>query len=300
MALKVDYVTRETLTNLRRNLLLSTASVLTVAVSLSMVGAVLFLRYGVDNATARWKNGVEFEIFFTTDPPATTEQKDRVYRELSESDEVDVSGIQFIDQAAQYELFRVYFVDQPEFLENVKQEDMPESYRVRPSVDDADLIQALGDRFTKEPGVYKVAFAKDQVKRAFDTSRGLQIGMSIVATVLFLASSLLIFNTLRTAIFSRRREIEVMKLVGATNWFIRVPFMIEGMLQGLVGSEVTFAALFWLRSPLAKWVVDTFDQFAGFAVVPSEVFTIGVLMVVVGSLVGAVSAGVAVTRFLDV
>jgi cell division transport system permease protein len=177
---------------------------------------------------------------------------------------------------------------------------MPESYRVRPSVHDADVIQTLGDQFQKEPGVREVSFAKDQVRRAFDTSRGLQIGMSIVALVLFLASSLLIFNTIRTAIFSRRREIEVMKLVGATNWFIRVPFMVEGMLQGLVGSAVTFAALWGLRTPLTRWVVETFDQFRGFAVMPGEVFTIGVLMIIVGSLVGAVSAGLALTRFLDV
>jgi cell division transport system permease protein len=300
MALKVDYVTRETLTNLRRNLLLSTASVLTVAVSLSMVGAVLFLRFGVDNATARWKNGVEFEIFLNTDPAATGEQIEHIQQALLASREVDPSGITFINQEAQYKLFQQYFVDQPEFLQNVKQTDMPESFRVRPSVHDADVIQTLGDRFKKEPGVREVSFAKDQVERAFNTSRGLQIGMSIVAIVLFLASSLLIFNTIRTAIFSRRREIEVMKLVGATNWFIRVPFMVEGLLQGLIGSVVTFAALWALRAPLTRWVVETFEQFRGFAVLPGEVFTIGVLMIVVGSLVGAVSAGVALTRFLDV
>jgi cell division transport system permease protein len=298
MALKVDYVTRETLINLRRNLLLSTASVLTVAVSLSMVGAVLFLRFGVDNATARWKNGVEFEIFLKTDPPATPEQKDRIQRELQASPEVE--GLTFINQSEQYKLFQQYFFNQPEYLSTVKETDMPESYRVKPSVHDADVIQTLGDQFQKEPGVDTVSFAKDQVQRAFDTSRGLQIGMSIVALVLFLASSLLIFNTIRTAIFSRRREIEVMKLVGATNWFIRVPFMVEGMLQGLVGSAVTFAALWGLRTPLTRWVVATFDQFRGFAVMPGEVFTIGILMIVVGSLVGAISAGLALTRFLDV
>jgi cell division transport system permease protein len=300
VALKIDYVTRETLTNLRRNLLLSTASVLTVAVSLSMVGAVLFLRFGVDNATARWKNGVEFEIFLNTDPPATPEQKDRIQRELTTSPEVTPSGVKFINQAAQYKLFQQYFFDQPEYLSSVKETDMPESFRVQPSVHDADVIQTLGDQFKKEPGVKQVSFAKDQVQRAFNTSRGLQIGMSIVALVLFLASSLLIFNTIRTAIFSRRREIEVMKLVGATNWFIRVPFMVEGLLQGLVGSVVTFAALFALRTPLTKWVVETFDQFRGFVVNPSEVVAIGLFMVIVGSLVGAVSAGVALTRFLDV
>jgi cell division transport system permease protein len=300
MALKVDYITRETFINLRRNLLLSTASVLTVAVSLSMVGAVLFLRFGVDNATARWKNGVEFEVFLNTDPPATQAQKDRIQRELVASPEVAPGGVTFIDQAQQYKLFQQYFVNQPEYLQNVKQSDLPESFRVKPAVHDAEVIQTLGDQFEKEPGVRQVSFARDEVQKAFDTSRGLQIGMSIVALVLFLASSLLIFNTIRTALFSRRREIEVMKLVGATNWFIRVPFMVEGLLQGLVGSVVTFATLWILRMPLTRWVVDTFTQFQGFAVSPGQVVTIGVLTVVVGSLVGAVSAGVALTRFLDV
>jgi len=296
MALRVDYISRETLSNLRRNLLLTTASMLTVAVSLSMVGAVMFLRFGVDNATQRWKNGVEFEIFLNLE--ATAEQKGLIERQLSESPDVD--EFDFVTREEQFEFFKQFAEGIPEYQEIVRPEDLPESYRVRPSVDDADVIQTLGDRFAEEPGVREVAFARDQVDQAFRTSRGLQIGMFIVAMVLFLASSLLIFNTIRMAIFSRRREIEVMKLVGATNSFIRVPFMLEGLLQGLVGSLVTFAALWSLRIPLAEWVVNTFSQFAGFAVEPSEVFGIGLLMVLVGSAVGAVSAGVAVTRFLDV
>jgi cell division transport system permease protein len=296
MALKVDYISRETLTNLRRNLLLTTASMLTVAVSLSMVGAVMFLRFGVDNATQRWKNGVEFEIFLNLD--ATADQKGLIERQLSESPDVD--EFDFVTREEQYEFFIDFAQGIPEYQDIVEAKDLPESYRVRPAVDDADVIQTLGDRFAEEPGVREVAFARDQVDQAFRTSRGLQIGMFIVAMVLFLASSLLIFNTIRMAIFSRRREIEVMKLVGATNSFIRVPFMLEGLLQGLVGSLVTFAALWSLRIPLAEWVVSTFSQFAGFAVEPSEVFGIGLLMVLVGSAVGAISAGVAVTRFLDV
>ena len=296
MALKLDYAAREVVTNLKRNLLLTTASMLTVAVSLSIVGVALFLRYGVDNATQRWQNGVEFEVFLNVD--ATPEQVALLTRQLDEHP--DVEEARFINRDEQFQYFQDYFHDQPEYLENVRAEDLPESFRVRPSVEDADLIQNVGDLFESQPGVQEVAFAKDQVDRAFRTSRALQVGMFVVAIVLFFASSLLIFNTIRMAIFARRREIEVMKLVGATNWFIRVPFMVEGLLQGAIGALVSFGAIFYLRSPLADWILENFDQFEGFLVRDGQVLGIGAAVVVIGSLIGAVSAGIAVTRFLDV
>jgi cell division transport system permease protein len=296
MALKLDYVSRETLTNLRRNVLLTTASVVTVAVSLSMVGVAFLLRYGVDNATARWKNGIEFEVFMLLD--ASEAQKDRVQRELTQNP--DVKSVRFVGRAEQYELFRDYFHDQPEYLENVKAADLPESYRVAPRVDDADVIRAMADRIENEAGVKQVEFAGEQVERALRTSRAMQWIMGVIAGVLFLASALLIFNTIRMAIFARRREIEVMKLVGATNWFIRVPFMIEGLAQGVFGAVVSFALIYFLSDPLSSWIVENFEQFAGFIVHGSEVLRTGLITVFVGSAIGAGSAGVAVTRFLDV
>src|SRR4051812_6888167 len=296
MALKLDYVGRETLTNLRRNVLLTTASVVTVAVSLSMVGVAFLLRYGVDNATARWKNGIEFEVFMLTN--ASEAQKDRVQRELTQNP--DVKKVKFVGRTQQYSLFKDLFHDQPEYLENVREQDLPESYRVAPQVKNADVIRTMADHIKKEPGVWRVEFAGDQVERALRTSRAMQVGMFIIAIVLFLASSLLIFNTIRMAIFARRREIEVMKLVGATNWFIRVPFMIEGLAQGVVGAVVAFALIHFLSNPLSDWIVHNFDQFAGFIVHGNEVLATGLITVLVGSAIGAASAGVAVTRFLDV
>jgi cell division transport system permease protein len=296
MALKLDYVTRETLTNLRRNLLLTTASMVTVAVSLSMVGVAFLLRYGVDNATARWKNGIEFEVFMKLD--ATPEQKARIDRELHQNP--DVKRVRFVGREEQYKLFQDFFHDQPSYLENVREDDMPESYRVAPRVSDAAVIRAMAERIDKEAGVKQVEFAGEQVARALRTSNGMQLAMFVIAIVLFLASSLLIFNTIRMAIFARRREIEVMKLVGATNWFIRVPFMVEGLVQGVVGAIGAFVVLFFLKGPLTHWIKDTFEQFAGFIVHSGEVTAVGLIVVLVGSAIGAASAGVAVTRFLDV
>src|SRR4051812_25202657 len=234
MPIKLDYATRETASNLRRNLLLTTASVLTVAVSLSMVGVAFLLRDGVDNATRRWKNGVEFEIFLNLD--VTPEQQASIERQLTDNPDIAPEGVKFVSQAEQYELFKVYFNDQPEYLQNVKAEDLPASYRVKPAVDDVDVIRGLGEHYEGVAGVKQVEFAADTVDTVLRLSSGLQIGMIIVAIVLLFAASLLIFNTIRMAIFARRREIEVMKLVGATNWFIRVPFMLEGLIQGLLGA----------------------------------------------------------------
>jgi cell division transport system permease protein len=296
MALKLDYVSRETLSNLRRNVLLTTASMLTVAVSLGMVGLAVFLHFGVDHATERWKNGIEFEVFMNVG--ATSTQKTAVQTKLESNPQV--RSVKYVSRQEQYKLFRQVFADDPETLNVVGLEHMPESFRVAPRVKNAELIKTIADSVAKNPGVDQVAFAHDAVERALRTSRAMQWGMLAIAGALSLASSLLIFNTIRMAIFARRREIEVMKLVGATNWFIRVPFMIEGLLQGLVGAVTAFGVLYLLRTVLRRWIVDNFDNFAGFFVGTGDVVQIGIFVVAVGAVVGAVSAGVAVTRFLDV
>ena len=296
MALKVDYVARETVSNLRRNVLLSTASILTVVVSLTMVGSVLLLREGVSSATRGIAAGVEFELFLANE--VTPEQKALLERQRAESP--DVEDVEYISRDEQYRLFRVYFQGNAAYLENVRAEDLPESYRVDPAVSDPDVIETMVQRFQTEPGVDQVAYAGETVRKAHRTSWGMQRVMFVVMAVLLIASALLIFNTIRMAIFARRREIEVMKLVGATNSFIRIPFMIEGLIQGLVGAIGSFGAIYFMREPVSKWVRENIDNLAHFAVPPGEIYGIAVVMAILGAALGAISAGVAVTRFLDV
>ncbi len=295
MVMKVDYVARETVTNLRRNLLLTVASVLTVAVSLGLVGGALLLRQGVDNATARWQGGIEFEIFLN--PDVAPDQSEAVARELNARPEVE--RVQFVSQEEAYEEFQVLFHNRPEFLENVGPADLPPSYRVVPAVSDADAIDALGRSFEGRPGVKQVVFAKETVDMVLRVTRFMNYGIFAVAAILLFAACLLIFNTIRMAIFARRREIEVMKLVGATNWFIRVPFMTEGLIQGLVGGAVAFGCVWSLWRWGVPWIA-TVPIFEGFVVTGSQLGVTTGFIVGVGALVGAIGSGVAVTRFLDV
>ena len=295
MAIKLDYATRETVSNLRRNLLLTTASMLTVAVSLSMVGSALLLRYGVDNATQRWKGGIEFELFLNKEVSA--DQQESLERALL--GDPDVDSIKFVSQSEQYELFKEFYEDQPEVTENVVAEDLPPSYRVKPNTDDGQVIRSMVDRFRNEVGVEEVAFAADEVDRMLKLSSRAQVMIWVTSGVLFFAAALLIFNTIRMAIFARRREIEVMKLVGATNWFIRVPFMLEGLIQGLLGAAIAFVAIYFLSDPGEQWINDV-EVFKGFRILAGEVNGTGVILMLAGAALGAVGAGVAVTRFLDV
>lgn len=292
---RIRYALRETGSNLRRNLLLTSASMLTVAVSLSLAGAAILLRYGVDNATARWQDGIDFEVFLEVD--ASPEEADRIASELNTSD--DVERIEYIDQEEQYELFQILFADRPEYLEYVRASDLPPSYRVDPAVADADAIERLGLAFEGEPGVEEVAFEEETVRDLLRLSGVIQTVIFVVATVLSLAAALLIFNTIRMAIFARRREIEVMKLVGATNWFIRVPFMLEGLVQGMVGAGAAFASVYLVRD-LAESGVRKLELFDGFVILGSQVATTGGFTLLLGAGIGALGAGVAVTRFLDV
>jgi cell division transport system permease protein len=292
---KLGYALRETLQNLRRNLVLTGASMLTVAVSLSLVGGAFLLRYGVDNVTQRWQGGIEFEIFLNEG--ITPEQQARIERELQANP--DVARMEFVSQDQQYELFKVLFADQEEYLNTVTAEVLPPSFRVEPSIADADVIGALGDRFEGEAGVKEVVFAEETVRNLLRVSGITQSVIFAVAAVLLFAAALLIFNAIRTAIFARRREIEVMKLVGATNWFIRVPFMLEGLIQGVVGASVAFGVVYVARNA-AQDAIRNVPLFDGFVVVSSQVATTGVFTLLLGASIGAVGAGVAVTKFLDV
>lgn len=298
MAIKVDYIAREVGTNLRRNITLTLASILTVAVSLSLVGSALLIRQGVSNATERWNDGIEFIVFMN---PDVSEEQDAAVRSDLESSP-QVADFAYIDKEQAFEEFQELFADTPGMVESVTPEILPPSYRVEPRDADAEAIVALGQTFETKPGVREVVFAAETVKTFQRLSRILSFGILGVAVVLGGASLLLILNTIRMAMFARRREIQVMKLVGATNWFIRIPFMVEGLIQGFLGALVAVGAVVGLNS-LFRSQLDNADDLVllqGIVVANSDVIGISVLVLVVGCLIGAAGSAFAVSRFLDV
>lgn len=293
MPLRVDYVARETITNLKRNLLMTSAAVLTVAISLALFGGALLIRQGVQNATVQWRGGVELNVFLK--PEATQAQTDAIQRQLEGMPEV--KKITYCGKECAFKEFKTLFANEPEFQDAVTAEDLPPSFRVVP--EEPELTELIGQRVTDSPGVYKVKYAEKEIKAILRFTNGLRWVLYAIAGLLLLSASVLILNSIRMAIFARRREVAVMKLVGATNWFIRVPFMFEGLVQGLVGAAAAVGVVALGRNLLMDAIARN-DFLNQVYVSTGEVLTTGLFMVVVGVLVGAVGSALAVNRFLDV
>ena len=298
MPARFEYMVRETSSNLGRNITITLASIMTVAVSLALVGASFMLRTGVSNATARWQGGIEFVIFLNSD--ATQAQIDALGADLGKSPEV--KSYKYVDQKAAYAEFTRLFSDSPEMIDSIKPEDLPPSYRVEPVNKDVDSVDSLGATYNGRPGVERVVFASKTIRLIQQLSNRLTVGIFVVAAFLLGAAGLLILNTIRMAMFARRREIEVMKLVGATNWFIRIPFMLEGLVQGLVGALLAIGALAAFKPFFQKWLPNPEDipLVSGFTVSSGEMAVIFITLGIVGVAIGAIGAGIAVSRFLDV
>jgi cell division transport system permease protein len=298
VALKINYVARETGSNLWRNISLTIASMLTVAVSLSLFGGAQIIYHGIGNATARWKGGIEFIVFMN--PTATEDQLNAVRKDLQQSPEV--RKVEFVDKAAAYEEFKSLFARQPELLDAVDESAMPPSFKVAPNSSDADVISELGKTYENDPGVREVVFAFETVRTMQRFSRIVRFLILGISAILMVAAALLILNTIRMAMFARRREIEVMKLVGATNWFIRVPFMLEGLIQGVFGAIVAMGSTWVLKRLFDTWLSNNQDLriFQGFAVSNGQLMSTWILLLIFGGLVGAAGSGLAVTRYLDV
>ncbi|MGI9021977.1 MAG: permease-like cell division protein FtsX [Acidimicrobiales bacterium] len=297
MAIKVDYVARETFFNLKRNLSMTSAALITVGVSLTLAGGALLVKRGVDRATIQWRGNVELSVFMKAD--ATPPESEAVDRQLKAMPEVD--RYHYVSKPEAFEEFKKIFANEPDVRDAIGVDQIPPSYRVVPA--EAEQTRLIGDRFANTAGVLRVSYAKDEVEALVSITKFLQIMLWAVAVVLLGAACLLILNTIRMAIFARRREVAVMKLVGASNWFIRVPFMLEGLVQGVIGAVAAFFMVWGLRNFFQSWIQSSNSDvqlFKQFLVTGTDVMGTGLLLLLVGMVVGTVGSAVAVSRFLDV
>ena len=253
----------------------------------------------VNNATDRWENGVEFIIW--VQPDITENQKNLLQTDLDNS--TGISSYRYVSQEEALKEFNEdYFPDNPEITQLVTADVIPSSYRVIPAQLNAEAIEIIASGFEAKPGVKKVVRATDEISKietATDVIRWVVLGAGII---LLATGLLLILNTIRMAMFARRREIEVMKLVGATNWFILIPFMLEGTFQGLIGAALGTASVYGANRAFEEWLSsdNVLNILQSFAVASGDVWEIGFLLLGIGALVGSVGSAIAAYRFLDV
>jgi cell division transport system permease protein len=298
---RIGYAVRETWASFRRNLTLTAAAILTSAVSLLLVGTTFLIQRAFENLLVQWRGDVEMIVFVRSD--ASAEQITLIDSVLRASPTIiDVSKLTYLNKSESYEEAKRIFVGDPVTLSLLTPESIPTQFKVVPLSDDPTLVRSLSDQYRTLPGVEAVALAEDEFQVISTLSNFIRVVTLVMSLVLLVVAVGLIWNTIRTAMFARRREIEVMKLVGATNWFIRIPFMLEGLLQGLLGGIVSCGGLWALNSAWSSGVAG-FKPGTGISslIVPSSYLTSVMLILLgIGAVVGAVGSAIAATRFLDV
>ena len=291
---RIKYFGRETVISLRRNLLMTIAGVITVAVSLALFGGILLLSRWVDHGTERIKGGVRLEVFMNVE--ATDGQIADVRSSLNT--DPDVKSFRFFDKQDALAEFKRIFRKDPDLVKNITAGALPTSYRIVPET--AEKTSNIQNRFDVLPGVDDVATPEEALRGLLDatnTARIIFIGLSLI---LLMSSLFLIVNTIRLATFARRREIEVMKLVGASNWFIRVPFMAEGLIQGLIGAGLAVAVVVALKVGFDRWFNSPTGFFREFYLTTADAVTVSIYVFVLGIVIGLIGATIGLRRFLRV
>ena len=297
--MKFDYVLRETMTNLRRNVTLTIAAIVTVGVSLALFGSTLLVGQGVDNVSQRWSDGIEVIAFLKSD--VTPEQREAIEDFIEDSPEIGTWDYKDLEESRE-EALRLFERNEAMKAKIEGGTRIPDSYRLSPESKDVNLMRSLGEQLRAMPGVHIVTDESDSVKTITAVSAFAQLAMLVVGIGLLVAALLLILNAIRMAMFARRREIEVMKLVGATNWFIRVPFMLEGIVQGVVGALFALGALVALDRAMTSAAENRDYQtiMEGFVASSGEFRLTALVVVLLGVTIGAAGSAWALSRFLRV
>jgi cell division transport system permease protein len=236
--MRVKYVLNEVLVGLWRNVTMTVAMIITMSVSLTMLGASVLLYMQVDQMKNFYYGEIEVSIFLRED--VTDPQRSAINQAIDSNPLVDGKTYETREQA--FEKFKVLWRDSPDFIKSVGPDSLPESFRVK--LKDPEQYAVFAKQMEGQQGIQDIVDQRELLNKVFDIFNSIQVMALVVAGVMALAALLLVGNTIQVAAYSKRREVAVMKLVGASNWFIQAPFVLEAVVAGLIGSIIGFIALF--------------------------------------------------------
>ena len=229
---KFSYVLKNTLLNMRRTPLLVFATIIAVLVSSFLVFTTLSARSIVENNTLRWQNGIHVVVFLD-DRVTTTAHKQL---ETSLEDYPEVRTVDYFSKPEAEEEFKVLFKDQPELLAEVDYEILPASLRI--NLNDPSNYKLIIERLDGNPAVKEIRTSGEAIERLLSLTDTLVISASAFALLIGFAAFILIINTLRLAAYSKKNEIKIMRLIGASSTYIRLPFIFEAVIESLIGTSI--------------------------------------------------------------
>ena len=229
---KFSYVLKNTVLNMRRSPLLVFATIIAVLVSSFLVFTTLSARSIVQNNTLRWQSGVHVVVFL--DDRVTTTAHKQLQESLESYPEVRL--VDYFSKSEAKEEFQTLFKDQPELLAEVDFEILPSSLRI--NLNDPSDYTLIIERLEGNPAVKEIRSSGEAIERLLSLTDTLVISASAFALLIGFAAFILIINTLRLAAYSKRKEIKIMRLLGASSTYIRLPFTLEAVVESLIGTSI--------------------------------------------------------------
>jgi len=291
--MRVRYVLNEVLVGLWRNVTMTIAMIITMSVSLTMLGASVLMYMQVDRMKTFYYGEIEVSIFLRED--VTDAQRTAINQALDTNPLVQSKEYETREQA--FEKFKVLWRDSPDFIKSVGPDSLPESFRVK--LKDPEKYKQFADEIQGQQGIQDIVDQRELLNKVFDIFNSIQVMALVVAAVMAFAALLLVGNTIQVAAYSKRREVAVMKLVGASNWFIQAPFVLEAVVAGLIGSVIGFIALFVGKIVLLDGRLQALTNVL--TPIPNgNVWLMLPLLAVVGSVVSAITAWITLRFYLKV
>jgi cell division transport system permease protein len=290
--MRAKYILSEVMVGLWRNVTMTVAMIITMGVSLTMLGASLVLYQQINSMKGYYYDQVEVSIFLKGD--VTGDQSNAIQQAL-QSDPLVQQPVIHESKDDAYKKFKEEFKDAPDLVAATSPNSLPESYRVK--LKNPQQYQQIHDKYIAMEGISDIIDQRQLLSRVFGVLGSAQTLALVVAIVQGAAALLLVGNTIQVAAYSRRREVAVMKLVGASNWFIQSPFVLEAMFAGIIGAIIAGLALvagkIWLVDGSLKTLVTLLTP------VPwSRITLMAPILVGIGAVVSGVTGWVTLRFYI--
>jgi cell division transport system permease protein len=297
------YFFSETFISLRRNFFMGFTAITTVAITLFIVGFFSLIVYDIQGVINSVKSEVELEVYLEDD--ISEELREFIEHEILGWEEVD--SINYISKEKALEEFKKQY-EGSDILKEIGGNPLPASFEIM--LKSPERIDRVALRFYDKDGNYiegvnDVIWGKEYVDKLFSITAIIGAVAFLIIIVLLLAAIVLIFNTIRLSIYARRKEIEVMKLVGATNWFVRIPFLFEGFFEGFTGGIVSVILLYFISNFLlikGEMIIADTMRIKELAIIGSGnvIYYVYIGTVIAGGLIGILSSAIALRRYVKI
>ena len=303
--MRAQFVFQEVWTGLRRNLTMTVALVVVVAISLSLLGTGLLFVKQVDNTRTYWQGRVQLSIYLCTatsvspqckaNGPATAAQRASIYHDLTSLKSQGVEAVYYESQAQAFQRFKQDFAQDRSFSSLVTQSEIPDSFQVKLRNAQADFPVVAGT-VEGRPGVDNIVNVESILSNFYKLLDGARNAVIVVAIILVIAAILLVANTIRLSAFNRRRETSIMRLVGASNFYVQLPFLLEGIIAGMFGWLIAAGLLIAVKT----LGLDTLQQYFPYNVRLSlaDLIEVIVLAMVMGVVLCGVTSFLTLRRYL--